>query len=433
MKMLSLCQTLLLTLSVWSASSFTFTHRSVLLSRISTSERMAVQGAGFGVSNDESTEGAVSVAVSMAADALGDKTATMAFVSATVARDMEEVRKAFVEQLPEGTSIHGITSSGAVLTSSGAVSSSVGCLLLSVEEGDFVTAFDKEDGARAALALKSKVANVPPQAIFMGATPGAEEGVIESLSQVFPGVPVFGGTAADDELSGAWSVMSSDECSGTGVSLVGIGPSVKFGASMLGPYTPTTKTCIATKTDGRRVFEINGKPAADWVLEWLGDEVKEQYEKGGLILPQSAQKPIAVQANAGDELITAHCAAFGGAPEKFVDFFAPVPEGSTLTIMDSGDGPSTGYATALNDAMDSAKSQGSMAGSDPKAGLLVYCGGMAIAVGDNLNAGLTSDGFASQAKSFPMMGMTCFGEQACLVESKKNAQRNLSVGMILFA
>ena len=386
----------------------------------------AVQGSGFGVSGEESTTDAVAVAVSMAKDAIGDKPITLAFVSSTVVRNVEEVREAFVGSLP-GTPIHGITSSGAVLTGSGAIPSSVGCLLLSAEPDDFAVAFDEKDGSKAATSLKAMMPN--PKAIFLGATPGAEEGVIEVLSNEFPGVPVFGGTAADDELTGAWSVFSSTASSETGVSLVGIGGDISFGASMVGPYTSTRKTAVATKTDGRRVLEIDGKPAADWVFDWLGDEVRDQYENGGLVLPATAQKPIAIQATPEDELITAHCAAFGGT-EKFVDFFAPVPQGSTMTIMESGNGPETGYAAALNEAFDTANSM--IEGSPARAGLLIYCGGMAIAVGENLNKGLTSEPFSSKMKSLPCMGITCFGEQACLPSTKKNAQRNLSVGMILF-
>ena len=399
--------------------------------------------AGFGISTKDVTIQAVSDAANDALEKCPNP--MIAFVSSTVKRDSESVRAEFVKHLPRGTPIHGITSSAAVLTTTGANAGAVGCLLLSGEEGSFKTAYNSEDGAAAARALKAKMAN--PQAIYMSATPGAEEGVIDALAAEFPDVPVFGGTAADDELSGAWAVMSDEGVSGTGVSLVGIGESVKFGASMIGPYTTTRKHGKATKTEGRRVFEIDGKPAADWVFEWLGEDVREQYENGGLVLPQTAQKPIGIkQPTAGGvakrvvsalpgtgsaDYVTCHCAAFGG-DEKFVDFFTPIPEGSELVVMDSGDGPSTGYASALSDAFDTAKSFGSMEGNDPAAGILVFCGGMAIAVGDNLDSGLTSEGFASKFEGIPMMGMTCFGEQACLPQAQKNVQRNLSVGVVLF-
>lgn len=383
---------------------------------------------GFGVSEEAVIKTAVGKAVSDASSGLTGKP-SVAFVSATVSRDIDEVRKCFAAELPEGTPIHGSTSSGAILTSQGAKGGAVGCLLISAEDGAFATAYDAEDGAQAAQALKEEMGD--PQAIFMGATPGAEEGVIAALGEAFPGVPVFGGTAADDELSGAWSVFSSAAASSTGVSLVGIGAAVKFGASMVGPYTPTETKFTATKTEGRRVFEIDGKPAADVVLEWLGDYVKEQYTTGGLVLPQTAQKPIGLK-QGENEWVTAHLAAFGGGEDKFVDFFTPIPQGAVLTVMDSGDGPSSGYAAALGEAYDEARAQGTLDGGEPKAGMLVYCGGMAIAVGDNLDKGLTSAGFSSKVEGLPLLGMTCFGEQACLAESKANVQRNLSVGCVLF-
>lgn len=401
--------------------------------------------AGSGVSFKGSTRVAAFDAVNQATKDIDGAKPSIAFVSATVASDIEEVRKSFAEKLPEGTPVHGITSSGSILTSDGARQAAVGCLLLSADDGSFATSYDAEDGAKAAEALKAEMDD--PQAIFMGATPGAEEGVLEALSETFPGVPVYGGTAADDELSGAWSVFSSDASSGTGVSLVGIGDAVKFGASMVGPYAPTEKTCRATKTEGRRVFEIDGEPAADWVREWLGDEVEDQYKEGGLILPQTAQRPIGIKQGKGlvkavksalpflesaeDEYVTCHLAALGG-EEKWVEFFTPIPEGSVLTVMDSADGPATGYASALSDAYDAAKAQGSLDGADPSAGLLVFCGGMAIAVGDQLDAGLTSEGFSSRVDGLPLMGMTCFGEQAHLPGSGANVQRNLSVGCALF-
>mmetsp|Transcript_11415 Transcript_11415/g.33649 ORF Transcript_11415/g.33649 Transcript_11415/m.33649 type:complete len:404 (-) Transcript_11415:445-1656(-) len=379
--------------------------------------------AGYGISTAEDTKDAVAEAVKGA----GIDGPSLAFVSATVKRDAEEVRKAFADALP-GVPLHGITSSGALLTSGGSKSGAVGCLLIKYPKESFATAYDEKDGEAAAKALKEGMAK--PATIFMGATPGAEEGVVEALGKEFPGVPVYGGTAADDELAGAWSVMSADKSSGTGVSLVGIGPSVKFGAAMLAPYTLGDTTVKATKTEGRRVFEIDGKPAADWAFELLGDEVKEQYENGGLVLPQTATKPFGLKQPSG-EIVTAHLASFGGKEGSYIDFFCPIPEGAELNLMSSGDGPSTGYASALAEAYDKAKAAGTLKGGKPVAGILIFCGGMAIAVGDNLDSGLTSKDFSSKVDGLPMLGMTCFGEQGCLPEEKKNVQRNLTVGMIL--
>jgi hypothetical protein len=63
--------------------------------------------------------------------------------------------------------------------------------------------------------------------------------------------------------------------------------------------------------------------------------------------------------------VTAHLAALGD-EEKFVDFFSPIPQGSKLIVMDSADGPSTGYASALATAFDTASASGTLAGSPPQ-------------------------------------------------------------------
>jgi len=389
---------------------------------------------GFGISQIESTSEAVAEAVAQASKELSGEIPSLAFVSATIGRRIEEVQEALKGSLPAGTPVHGLTSSGSILTKEGRKAGGVGCLLISSpDELSFATGYHATDGAKAVQMLKEKMTS--PKTIFMSATPGAEEGVIDVLSKEFEGVPVFGGTAADDDLSGKWNVFSSDESSGTGVSLVGVGSSVRIGCSMLGPYTTTSTIVTATKTEGRRVFEIDGKCAAEWTYNWLGGsanaDIQDSYENGGLILPATADKPIAIALpGADEEFITAHCAAFGGKANPCVDFFTPIPEGSKLVVMDSGDGPSTGYSKALSDAYDTAAK--SLEGGKVAGGLLLFCGGMAIAVGDKIDSGLTSTEFSSKVSDMPMMGMTVFGEQACLAKSKTNCQRNLSTGMILF-
>mmetsp|Transcript_34829 Transcript_34829/g.74219 ORF Transcript_34829/g.74219 Transcript_34829/m.74219 type:complete len:389 (+) Transcript_34829:165-1331(+) len=385
--------------------------------------------AGFGSSSLESCRDAAEAAVNAAKEGLGDSKPSIAFISTTAKRDLGAVLGSLNSFLGD-TPIHGLTSSGAVLTSGGSVANGLGVLLLSSDDPEaFATAYDPEDGAAAVASLKSKMEG--PQAILMSATPGAEEAIVDALRDAFPDVPVFGGTAADDDLSGQWKVMTNGKSSQKGVSLVGIGTSVQFGASMEGPYTTNEEKVVeATKTEGRRVYEIDGKPAADYFYEFLGDEVKEQYENGGLVLPQTAHKPIGIKqvVDKDFEYITAHLAAFSGSDGTYVDFFVPVPEGSKLVMMESGDGPATGYGEAMKDALQHAKSAMGE-GSEPKAGLMVFCGGMAIAVGDKLDSGIAT---VAPGVEFPLMGMTCFGEQGPLPVSRKNVQRNLSTGFVLF-
>ncbi|KAA8495624.1 Uncharacterized protein FVE85_1779 [Porphyridium purpureum] len=391
--------------------------------------RMALKS-GAGQSVKEDTNDAVREAVAQASASVANP--AIAFVSCTVARPADEVRAAFAAALPPNTPIHGLTSSGALLSSFGSAPNAVGCLLLDASDapGAFAAISDMGGDAGAA-AKKLKQAMPQPAVIVMSATPGAEEACIAALTDVFgPNVPIFGGTAADNALTGEWQVFSAEGASGTGVSFVGIGSQVAFGASMLGPYEATSRVGVATKTEGRRVFDINGKPASEWVYEWLGDAVKDAYENGGLILPVTSTRPVGIKQSSG-EYVTMHLAALGGRA-SYADFFAPVPQGAELVIMDSGEGPSTGYAKTLSDAYDAARSQLG-ASKNPSAALLVYCGGMAIAVGDKLDTGLTSPAFKDRVAGLPLLGMTCFGEQARLPLAQSNVQRNLSVGLLLLA
>jgi len=373
---------------------------------------------GVGFSTLEITREAVADAVTMA---MKDITSpVLAFAGCTCERDIEEVQACFAEFLP-GVPLHGITSSGFLMHTSGSIPNGIGCLVLQAPEGSFATAL-ADDVTDAASLLAQQMPQ--PKAIIMSTVPGQEEACIDVLNQIF-GVPVYGGTAADNELKGEWKVFGTNGTTSSGISLVGVGPAVGFGASMLGPYAPTEKTAVITKGDGRRAYEINNMPAADWVYEWLGAAVENEYTNGGLILPQTAQKPIGFRLESG-QFQSAHLAALGG-PDKFVDFFTPIQEGLEMTVMDSGDGPETGYAQTLNDAFAVAMQSGGL--SKPAAGLLIYCGGMAIAVGDNLNSGLTNLGSLGD---MPMLGLTCFGEQAFHPEDSMNLQRNLSMGFLLF-
>lgn len=377
-------------------------------------------GSGVGVSTLENTRDAVLEAVQIALQTVQNP--ALVFAGCTCERNVEEVQAAFAEFLP-GVPLHGITSSGFLLHPSGSFPNGIGCLMLAAPEGAFAAVI-ADTAAEAAELLAQQMPE--PQAIIMSTVPGNEEDSIDILNQKF-GVPVYGGTAADNELKGEWRVFGTAGVTSTGISLVGIAQGMRFGASMVGPYAPTDVRAVITKGEGRRAYEINNMPAADWVYQWLGAEVENEYVNGGLILPQTAQKPIGFPLQSGN-FQSAHLAALGG-PEKYVDFFTPIVEGMELVIMDSGAGPETGYAQTLADAYDVAMQSGQL--SQPSAGLLIYCGGMAIAVGDNLNAGLSS-GLGAIGNLPPILGLTCFGEQAFHPEDSMNLQRNLSMGFLLF-
>merc|ERR1719183_1079719 len=102
-----------------------------------------------------------------------------------------------------------------------------------------------------------------------------------------------------------------------------------------------------------------------------------------MVLGPTSTTPVAVKYEAGapTEFLPAHAAVLNP-DDKSVDFFAPFAAGDEIVLMDAGDGPASGFRGPLNAAYDAAVAD--LGGAAPKAGVLLYCGGMGIAVGDNL-------------------------------------------------
>ena len=303
----------------------------------------------------------------------------------------------------------------------------------------------------------------------MGASPTA----VRALR--YPGTRIYGATAADNELDGSWKVLTGGGAKDGGVALVAVMDGVKFGASMLDGnemYTPTGKLATVTKvtgetgslTGGREVLEIDYKPALDTLEGWYGVGT-------GDVLGATAGIPLCTKnqryRGADIEYLPAHCSTLD--PEgRSASFFAPLMPGqqvappppppqtahlappplppltpraalaSQIVLMDAGDGPATGYAASLSKAYDAASTIELGLGrtdtiENPIAGVLIYCGGMSIAVGDNLDAGLSDAAFVERVEGLPLLGITAFGEQAPMKAGPtSNKQRNLSVGMLLF-
>lgn len=167
--------------------------------------------------------------------------ASLAIVTCSkVIHDAEEVRCELVRAVPDAL-LHGASSSATLCTSpnaqrqSSAASEAVGCLLLEAPEGSFATAWD--DTGDALYAAKWLQEQMPiAQAIIMATVPGQEESALNAIQSVFPGVAIYGGSAAD---ATSWVTMSHLGSAKHGISLVGIGVHVGFGVADTVPTDDT--------------------------------------------------------------------------------------------------------------------------------------------------------------------------------------------------
>ena len=153
-------------------------------------------------------------------------------------------------------------------------------------------------GARAATreAVKSLLAELGgrARAILVHATPGFEERVLEGLAEVdaAAGVPVFGGSAADDDLSGKWSVFLGREVVSEGVLLVAFASDRDVKGAFVSGYFGTKRSGRVTRAEGRTVYAIDDRPAAEVLDEWMGGALAAARAEGGIVLAETTLSPV---------------------------------------------------------------------------------------------------------------------------------------------
>lgn len=394
-----------------------------------------VTSAGYSAAED--TLQGVQEAITIAQKGLSGNAPKLCILAATMDHDAYRVREAVRAQLP-GIAIHGATTSLGVLGRSGVVmgsNGSIGVLLFAAsdETGFSTGSSDFAEGAKAAgrKAALDIISNGPkgknPRLIFIAATPGNEEQVLEGINEVLPRVPVFGGSAADHAIQGGWSIFTNDDIKGEGVTLAAIfGDEVRIGAAIEGPYEPTTNHARVTASNGRTVKSLDGRPATEVLHSWIGDAIADQVREGGNLLMQTALNPIGISRSGSDGkpfhvlLHPAHAH-----PEGNIDLFAEAPEGTTVCLM-SGTGDS--LVGIVDRLVDRCLEASKLTVEETRGAFLIYCAGCAGALGNRIDEVLSR--LAGRLPDVPLLGFCTFGEQGHVPEIG-NVHTNLSVALVV--
>ncbi len=267
-----------------------------------------------------------------------------------------------------------------------------------------------------------------PDVILMHATPGYEERILEGIYDVFGDrIRVFGGSAADNDLSGKWKLFDKDKVINEGVLLVGFkNPKGIFGAFVSG-YLPTERRGKITKARGRVVYEIDNRPAAEVYNEWTRGLISEYLENGGIILAQTTLYPIArivgyVQGIPMYLLSHPHMII---KDSRAISFFTEFEEGEEIILMR---GSKEGLISRTEDVAKRSI-RGHVGGL--KGGILIYCAGCVLQVKDSLQEVIRA--YKKVIGNTPFIGAATFGEQGSfLVENRRNRHGNLMCDTIIF-
>ncbi|MEO0814586.1 MAG: FIST N-terminal domain-containing protein, partial [Myxococcota bacterium] len=198
---------------------------------------------GSGTSTRAGTDEAVAEAFEHALAALDGARPRLAVVVCTVEHDSVEVLDRLARitgELP----IAGATSSLGVLTPDGfamGANGAVGVLLFGGDGFEIAAASAEIEpgcsgaGKVAATRLREQLTGSPSMLMMFG-VPGCEEGLLDGVAEVFPDVPLIGGSAADHAIAGDWRVIHNDGVSSSAIALVALGGEIQVGTSYIAPY-----------------------------------------------------------------------------------------------------------------------------------------------------------------------------------------------------
>ncbi|MBL8058375.1 MAG: FIST C-terminal domain-containing protein [Anaerolineales bacterium] len=240
---------------------------------------------------------------------------------------------------------------------------------------------------------------------------GPEEALLQGVAQAAPKVPVVGGSASDG--AGRFQQFGRGQVLTEAVTLAALGGPV--GYAFAHGYRPTGKTARVTRAQGRRILELDGRPALAVYGGWTG--AAEAEINGGAILTYSVFHPLLRHLN-GDTLAIHPVAAN---PDGSIDTGAAMAEGLTLEL-------GLGTLDELIAAVAPVVRQAAQTVKKPAAVLLSHCGGRAIGLGGRI---AEVAGQVRQAVgAVPWIGYLAFGEQGCLGPGR-NAHANLSLSALV--
>jgi hypothetical protein len=421
------------------------------LSLVPSIKKMVQKGsleAGLGLSTKTNAKEAVDEAVGKAKEKLATSP-KYAYVAFTTGYSDKEVQEALDKVLDSNVKIHALTSSLGVLTNEGFIKGKTVVAVLLVASDDFVFGVSgtdlakyktpQETGKNAALAAikdAGKTASDKPDIIIINGTPRRNDDmeILDGIASVVgKEVPVIGGTAGNETNDPTWRQMTRTQIFDNGMLLTVVYTERKIGWAFESGFRITDKGGIATKTNGRVLYEIDGKPALDVYSSWLGPQFLENLKtlEFAEMAKYTAANPLA-RVIRGDKgqlgYYTLHpVPSADDLKNKTLSLGGPLPQGSEIKLFSSS------WQTVLSRAEgipSQALIRGNMKAQDALFGLMIICRGAftTLPESEQLKLPILTNNVVS---GMPFIGVISRGEQGP-IEGIRNVNANLVESMTVF-
>ncbi|MBE1299030.1 MAG: hypothetical protein GJ680_03860 [Alteromonadaceae bacterium] len=267
-----------------------------------------------------------------------------------------------------------------------------------------------------------------PALIWCALPPGEEEAILAGFADIAGSkIPVFGGSGADNDISGNWQFASREQSGSDLVMVSVLHTSKPLGMSYSSGYKPSDKTCKVTEAHGRELTSINGQSAADYYDALTGGSISAKLEGDDRsVLAETTLSPL------GHEVSISH-----GVPEYLLSHPSDVTEQGGLSLFTevSADTEFTLMEGSVESLAVRAEKVVANAiellpiSSEPVGVLMIYCAGCMLAIGDEVDTMLGH--VRKGIDGIPVVAAYTFGEQGQFLD-KQNRHGNLMISAVVF-
>ncbi|MFU8819540.1 MAG: FIST signal transduction protein [Desulfurivibrio sp.] len=361
------------------------------------------------------------------------------FAHWSVAYPGRMVRDGIAQRFP-GCRIHGASSCRGAMTEDGVLfTEGHGLALLGVADPTGAYGVDgrgwednpRQSASRAVLAAIADAGRPgeTPDLVRLASTPGRESEVLAGIEDILgPGVPIIGGSAADNEVRGDWEIISNNACLTDGLSISVLYSSTPLYFAFHNGYSPTDRRGTVTAATGRTVTTIDHRPAALVYNEWTEGLLDHVLPGGGPVLAATALHPLGrVVGHIGSVpyFNLAHPDRVSATGD--LSTFADIKPGDELVLMR---GTVETLISRAGRVARAAISGGRLPPEQISGALVAYCAGCMLTLEERIDEVVASLNQAMARR--PFLGAFTFGEQGCFTGGE-NRHGNLMISAIIFS
>jgi hypothetical protein len=266
-----------------------------------------------------------------------------------------------------------------------------------------------------------------PALIWCMQAPGFEEQIIAGIQQVVGAqVPIFGGSAGDNDVSGQWCLFDGKQVHGQLMVIAVLYPSVPISQYFSSGYSHLATCGTVTGAATRRIISIDHQPAAA-VYNRCRQQAGLLPVSTGNVLGQTTFNPMGRDILTDDLTFSVLTHPLEVHQDGSIELLSEIEVGDQLYVMQGS------KMQLVNRAGHVARVAANMLrlqhDTTPAAAIVIYCAGCMLAVRDEIDQ--VRQSLMSAMPDTPFLMVFTFGEQGCFADGY-NRHGNLMISTVLF-